>query len=247
MDVKHFSKTLAKVASSDGSETTPAAITSDIITFCESLKTNPPIYVSVQNDANGMYGVCNLSVLEKIKIDGGTIRFGWTIWEYPGLFITGEFHAVWADPTGMLIDITPKPDGEQCIVFADDPTYPPDFDFRNRPRNHRKRLYQPVDRAKLARDRIATFSESQLRYETKRATLKNMTLDQWVESRVAVDPLPDLIDGFIRDADAMESLYKFHPSGVGTYCCNTSRLEQLARNKQQKLREIEKLIRRSAV
>jgi len=246
MDVRRSSEALAKAATAvGGSETTPAVISPEIIALCESLRTDPPVYVLVQNDPNGMYGFCNLGVLEKIKIDGGAIRLGWIIWEYPGLYLTAEFHAVWADPTGTLIDITPKPDGETCIVFAGDPTYPPDFDFRKRPPNRRARLYRPADRAKRAQARIATFNKTQIEYETKRATRKGMTLEQWVESRFSIDPLPDLIDAFIRIADERESLLKPNASGVGMHYSNPGRAMELARNAQLKLREIQKLIRRA--
>lgn len=83
---------------------------------------------------------------------------------------------MWVDPTGKLVDITPKPDGETRIVFAGDPTYPPDFDFTKRPNNRRWRIYQPADRAELAQAEITAFTESQLKYETGRAIRKGVTL-----------------------------------------------------------------------
>ncbi len=82
------------VAAPSGTETTPTAITPAVISLCGSLSTEPPTYVPVRQDRHGIYGFCNLGVLEKIKADGGTIRFGWNIWEYPGLYLTAEFHAV---------------------------------------------------------------------------------------------------------------------------------------------------------
>jgi len=246
MDVRQLSADLfARAAAVGGgtNETTPAAIGPDIIALCESLKTDPPLYVPVQTDPNGMFGFCNVGVLEKTKADGGTIRFGWCIWEFAGVCLTAEFHAVWVDPTGKLVDITPKPDRETRIVFAGDPTYPPDFDFTKRPKNCRARLHRPADRAKLAQAKIATFTESQLKYETGRATRKGVTLEQWMEARIPIDPLPDLIDGFIRNADEQESLWEFNPTGIGTRCTNTRRLMQLTHNQQLNLSKIRKLIR----
>jgi hypothetical protein len=135
-----FAKAAAVVGVSH--ETTPGAITAEIIGLCESLNADPPVYVPVGDDPHGMYGFCNLGVLDKIKAEGGEIRFGWSIWEYPGVYLTAEFHAVWVHPTGNLVDITPKPDRETRIVFAGDPTLPPDFDFAKRPNNRRARIYQ---------------------------------------------------------------------------------------------------------
>jgi hypothetical protein len=239
VDVRRLSADLFR-ADAGGNETTPTLIGPEIIDLCASLDTDPPVFVPVCDDPHGLYGFCNVGVLEKIKADGGTIRFGWNIWEYPGVYLNAEFHAVWVSPAGELIDITPKPDGETRIVFASDPTYSPDFDFLKRPNNRRARLYRP-DRAKIAQAKIATLTRSQIEYETKRATRKGMTLTQWIESRLPIDPLPDLIDGFIRDADEHESL--MIPVGVGQLrCTNIYRARELARDKQQKLGEIQRLV-----
>jgi hypothetical protein len=243
-EIERVSVTLFANAVPGGSETTPAVIGSAIIDLSESLRASPPLFIPVQQDQHGLYGFCNVGVAEKIKTDGGTIRFGWCIWEYPRLFLTAEFHAVWVDPTGKLVDITPKPDGETRIVFASDPTYPPDFDFTKRPNNRRLRIYQPADRSELAQAKIATFTESQIKYEIGRASRKGLTLEQWIEARILIDPLPDLIDAFIRDTDERESLLKLVSTG---FVRNThpQRVKELARNDQRNLSNIRKLIRRA--
>jgi hypothetical protein len=189
-----FSRT---AAGPSGKETTPTAITPAVIALCESLNTEPPAYMPVQEDRCGLYGFCNLGVLGKIKADGGTIRFGWIIWEYPGLYLTAEFHSVWVDSSGVLIDITPKPDGETEIVFASGPFYPSDFDFTKRPNSRRIRTYEAPSRGDLARIRITKMTASQVRYETERAMKKGMALEQWIELRLPVDPLPKLIDDYL--------------------------------------------------
>jgi hypothetical protein len=105
MKVRQLSADLfARAAAVGGgsNETTPVAISPDIIALCESLKTDPPGYVPVQTDPYGIFGFCNVGVLEKTKADGGTIRFGWCIWEYSRVWLIAEFHALWADPTGKL-------------------------------------------------------------------------------------------------------------------------------------------------
>jgi hypothetical protein len=245
MDVRQLSNDLfAKATAVAGAshETTPGAITAEIIGLCESLNANPPVYVPVGDDPHGMYGFCNLGVLDKIKAEGGEIRFGWNIWEYPGVYLTAEFHAVWVDPIGNLVDITPKPDRETRIVFAGDPTLPPDFDFAKRPNNRRARIYQPTDRVMLAKARIATFNRTQTKYETNRATRKGMTLEQWVAARLPVDPISGLIEGFIHAADEREKLWVPTPSGVGTRCTDPHRSNELIRKQQHYLREIERLV-----
>src|SRR6266851_5551717 len=105
------------------------------------------------------------------------------------------------------MDITPKPDGETQIVFAAAPSYPPDFDFTKRPGSRRARVYEGASRTEIARARIATFILSQVDYETGRAMKKGMTLEQWVESKLPVDPLPGLIDDFLRAAGESDTLF----------------------------------------
>jgi len=51
----------------------------------------------------------------------GMIQHGWAIAERPGLFIEAQFHAVWIDPGGELIDVTPTQKGETEILFLPDP------------------------------------------------------------------------------------------------------------------------------
>jgi uncharacterized protein YchJ len=40
----------------------------------------------------------------------------------PGVFLEAEFHAVWATLDGMLVDPSPKADGEDRILFLPDAT-----------------------------------------------------------------------------------------------------------------------------
>src|SRR5260370_5619874 len=75
-------------------ETTREAVTEAVERFAASLG-GAAQFVPVRQDQYGLFGWCSDGVLEKVKHDGGTIRFGWTIWEWPKIFLTAEFHAVW--------------------------------------------------------------------------------------------------------------------------------------------------------
>lgn len=68
---------------------------------------------------------CFENSTEKVRRDGGAVRYGWTfhyrispgIGEY--LFVT--HHAVWHSPDGSLHDVTPFPEGEKhCPITQDD-------------------------------------------------------------------------------------------------------------------------------
>jgi len=95
-----------------------------------------PVFVPVRDTDGHQPGDCFFNVRRKISRDGGGIQHGWTIWEAPDKLIEGEFHAVWVDQDGALIDITPKIDGEREILFIPDP----------------QRVYEekPIDNIRLA-------------------------------------------------------------------------------------------------
>lgn len=73
---------------------------------------------------------------------------GWIIWEDPGLLVEAEFHVVWADPGGNLVDVTPKPDGEQRILFVRDSSVI--WDFSAPVGNKRKFLVDTLQTRQLA-------------------------------------------------------------------------------------------------
>ena len=66
---------------------------------------------------------CTQNVASVIEIYGGSVEYGWQLWEtLPGVLLEGEFHAVWVDPKGRRLDVTPKEiAGLACSVFLPDP------------------------------------------------------------------------------------------------------------------------------
>jgi hypothetical protein len=78
--------------------------------------------VPVRHVPGAIHGECFPNVWNHIDRAGGSIVHGWCIWENPGLFIEGEFHGVWKSPSGELVDITQKKDGEREILFLIDPS-----------------------------------------------------------------------------------------------------------------------------
>lgn len=191
----------------EANETTPALLTPDLERFCDSLGGEAPSFVPVADDPHGLFGWCSDGVGEKIKSDGGNIVFGWTIWEWPSVLWTAEFHAVWRSPTDELIDITPKPNFEKQILFVIDRSYPETFNFDQRPGNRRQRAYNPPDTTKLAIERIASLRSSQIAYEQKRADKAGMSLRQWFENKIPADTLAPKIDAFISACDQHEEYF----------------------------------------
>ncbi len=101
--------------------TTPSEITSEIREFSNEIVPNKiPLFVPVEPVFTSQTNECFFDVQQKVASDGGTVLHGWTIWETPRILLEAEFHAVWLSPANKLIDISPKPDGEQRILFLPD-------------------------------------------------------------------------------------------------------------------------------
>ena len=118
--------------------TSPRRISPAILSLCQEI--NPdvePVVVTVKADTGAISSECFYNVTERIKRDGGSMVYGWTIWEWSRVFIEAEHHAVW-EKDGELLDITPKKNRERKIVFLPDPSA--DYDFKgNRRRINVKR------------------------------------------------------------------------------------------------------------
>jgi hypothetical protein len=101
--------------------TTPREITLQIMRLCKVLVSNPaPKHVVVVPESSAVLGECFDNVRRKVDVEGGTIQYGWQIWEWPNIYIEAEFHAVWLSPTNSLVDITPKDEPVDCILFLPD-------------------------------------------------------------------------------------------------------------------------------
>lgn len=193
-------------------ETTPSNITPAIDTFVKSLDAEAAQFLPVIADPNGLYGFCSDGVQEKIKVDGGRCVFGWSIWEWPDVMLTAEFHAIWEDVEGGRFDITPKPKNESQILFVADLSYVENFDFDRRPRNRRKRIYVGADPVEAAAAAKAKLSEGQRKYEEKRAQKAELNIDDWLMAKVPHDPLADTIDQLIKTCDEFDE----HFDALGT-------------------------------
>lgn len=102
---------------------TPAVLSQPLIALCEEIAPGSalPVYVDVRPLQGVPSKECFPIVEEHIRTNGGTSVIGWSLWELPTLFIEAEFHAVWRAPDGSLLDIAPKPEPTQRILFLADP------------------------------------------------------------------------------------------------------------------------------
>lgn len=102
--------------------TTPTTITPEILALCQRLGcTSVPEFVPVETHLEAEESDCFIDVEKQRNDHGGDSVIGWQIWEWPGVMIEAEFHAVWRSPRGRLVDVSYKPDGERQILFVPDP------------------------------------------------------------------------------------------------------------------------------
>jgi len=123
--VRHFRRIIRAMLMSDelinNKTTTPPRISEQILELCRKLDpSQEPVYVPVRPWQGGRVDSCFYNIEDKIKVDGGGVQYGWTIWEKPEILIEAEFHAVWVSPENELIDITEKADAEPQILFLPD-------------------------------------------------------------------------------------------------------------------------------
>lgn len=77
-------------------------------------------YLPVRPTPDATVNGCFSNVRAKVARDGGRRLCGWQLWEWPGVLVEAEFHAVWLSPGGEMVEITPKPHGEDAILFVPD-------------------------------------------------------------------------------------------------------------------------------
>lgn len=101
-------------------ETTPTKLTPKIRQLCKEIAPSSEIIVvPVMLESPAPKNECFQNVNIAIEKIGGELISGWTIWQWANILIEAEAHAVWKNPSGDLIDITPH-DGEREIFFLPD-------------------------------------------------------------------------------------------------------------------------------
>ena len=102
--------------------TTPTSITKSIHEFSQKInRLSEPVWVDVKPSNGAVEQQCYYNVRDAVSRDGGSVEFGWIIWELPDVYIEAEHHAVWCSEGVNLLDLTPKSDNEEVILFLPDP------------------------------------------------------------------------------------------------------------------------------
>jgi hypothetical protein len=68
-----------------------------------------PVELPIRPEPDAESRNCFHNVKRKVQSEGGRIQFGWAIWEWRGVYIEAEHHAVYEPPSGApWVDITPS-------------------------------------------------------------------------------------------------------------------------------------------
>jgi hypothetical protein len=101
---------------------TPADITGPLSALIQELVPDGVAkYVDVKPEKNADLNDCFPLVKERVASSGGKQLFGWALWELPYLFVEAEFHSVWQKTDGSLVDVTPKLNSSDKVLFLHDP------------------------------------------------------------------------------------------------------------------------------
>jgi hypothetical protein len=101
---------------------TPRAVTPAILALCEQLLVEAaPQFLDVSPRGDAQILDCFPVVQQQAEQGGGEVCYGWRFWELPLAYVEAEFHAVWRNPAGDLMDITPTQTGATRILFVADP------------------------------------------------------------------------------------------------------------------------------
>lgn len=82
---------------------TPAEIRRELAALCATLVPGiKPAYVVVRSEEGAPPNECFPIVDATVARRGGSAVFGWSLWEFPEIFVEAEFHAVWVSPTATV-------------------------------------------------------------------------------------------------------------------------------------------------
>jgi HTH-type transcriptional repressor of NAD biosynthesis genes len=115
--------------------TTPDKITPQITRLCNEIaEGSTPVMVPVVPAQGSQVNDCFEVARLYAEQHGGQVQYGWMIFELQEIMLEAHFHAVWCSPSNEFVDVTPKQDGEQQILFL------PDSSRHYFGRNHRPYL-----------------------------------------------------------------------------------------------------------
>lgn len=139
----------------------PNRISDAIRSLCSEISPrHEPVFLDVRPEPDAQPIECFHNVNAKVARDGGSILYGWAIWEWPRVFVEAEHHAVWTDGR-VTLDVTPHVPATTRILFLPDPTKVYDYEGNRRAINVKRATGKSpaVQRWLAADDRLHRYIE----------------------------------------------------------------------------------------
>jgi hypothetical protein len=96
---------------------------SGVVDFLKQWKLHDPVYLDyIDVGENYEPDFCHVSAKHMALKHGGHRVHGWTLWTYPesgGDFVLADFHSVWENADGVLVDLTPPKAGKRTLFVRD--------------------------------------------------------------------------------------------------------------------------------
>lgn len=173
----------------------PSPDSPDVRALLTEIGAGEPMPIEHRDDHLAFYRWSADGVQARTAADGGAIRFGWRLLEWPNVLLTAEHIAVWEEPGGALVDITPTPIETPITVFAPSEREPTAA-------AHYRILHVSPDRTAEIADRVAALKGGQRAYEERRAAKAGQSLTEWIAVKHFTDPLIEAIPAFTAACDA---------------------------------------------
>lgn len=91
-----------------------------LLRFCASIAPATLVFIPSVPGRRAAPSFCFENVARLVEEKGGSTAYGWAIWRMPGLYFEAEHHAVWRNPLGNLIDVSPQLGGRRRLLFLAD-------------------------------------------------------------------------------------------------------------------------------
>ena len=120
---------------------TPDFISTHIVEFCRQVSPDAmPVYVQITPEPGCEVNDCFQCIRNKVSRSGGRIQVGWSIWEWPKVYVEAEHHGVYEPrPGSPWLDITPALDPAiSRRLFLPDNNAVYDFDHEGMLRDNKR-------------------------------------------------------------------------------------------------------------
>jgi hypothetical protein len=98
----------------------PKALSPQLKTFCRTISDSDPVFIRSVPFQGSSSLFCFDNVAVKVRRNGGSIAYGWAIWNLQSFYFEAEHHAVWRNNLGNLIDVTPQMGKRRRMLFLPD-------------------------------------------------------------------------------------------------------------------------------